>query len=132
MKKRELVLTKYGISNARQRELRAFCEQLPEWKQFLAEHKNTVESNRYRDVPEKTMGAISDKTADLAVKRANLQEKIRLIEATARETDPKLWKYIIDSVCYDIPFYKLNVPISQNAFYDRRRYFYFLLDHKKK
>lgn len=72
MKKRELVLTKYGISNARQRELRAFCEQLPEWKQFLSEHKNTVESNRYRDVPEKTMGAISDKTADLAVKRANL------------------------------------------------------------
>ena len=82
MKKRELVLTKYGISNARQRELRAFCEQLPEWKQFLSEHKNTVESSRYRDVPEKTMGAISDKTADLAVKRANLQEKIRLIGAS--------------------------------------------------
>ena len=132
MKKRELVLTKYGISNARQRELRAFCEQLPEWKQFLSEHKNTVESSRYRDVPEKTMGAISDKTADLAVKRANLQEKIRLIEDTAKEIDPKLWKYIIDSVCYNKPFYKLNVPISQNAFYDRRRYFYFLLDHKKK
>lgn len=131
MKKRELVLTKYGISNARQRELRAFCEQLPEWKQFLSEHKNTVESSRYRDVPEKTMGAISDKTADLAVKRANLQEKIRLVEDIARETDPELWEYIIASICYDIPYHKLNVPISQNAFYDRRRYFYFLLDHKK-
>ena len=131
MKKRELVLTKYGISNARQRELRAFCEQLPEWKQFLSEHKNTVESSRYRDVPGKTMGAISDKTADLAVKRANLQEKIRLIEDTAKEIDPKLWKYIIDSVCYNKPFYKLNVPISQSAFYDRRRYFFLLLDYRK-
>ena len=123
MNKRQLNLEKYGISGKRYKELCGFCEQYPEWKNQLKYNNDTVKSN-------------SDATGNLAIKRTGLEEKCRLIEETAEQAGEDLSQYIIKSVCYEVPVTYLIVcegmPIGKSAFYEMRRYFFYLLDQNKK
>lgn len=136
MNKRALKLEKYGISKKRYKELCGFCEQYPDWKFFLATNRDTIKSKHIDGMPYSNTGVTSDLTAELAIKRAAIQEKVDLVEDTAKEADPELWEYIIKSVCYETPFWYIqqimNVPVNHNSFYGARRYFFYLLDKKKK
>ena len=135
MNKRQLRLEKYGISKKRYKELCGFCEQYPDWKLFLANNKDTVKGTKYDDVMTSNTGSNSDQTSALAIKRAAIQEKVDLIESTAKEASPDLWEYIIKSVCYEMPYWYIQdimcAPISHNSFYGIRKYFFYLLDKKK-
>lgn len=135
MNKRELKLEKYGITSKRYKELCGFCEQYPDWKMFLANNQDTVKSKEIDGMPFSNTGVTSDQTSDLAIKRAVIQEKVDLVEKTAKEADSDLWKYIIKSVCYEQPFWYIRdimkAPISHNSFYAKRRYFFYLLDKRK-
>ena len=135
MNKRELRLEKYGISKKRYKELCGFCEQYPDWKLFLANNKDPVKGMKYDDVMTFNTGSNSDQTAALAIKRAAIQEKVDLIESTAKEASPDLWEYIIKSVCYEMPFWYIRdimaAPIGQGMFYAHRKYFFYLLDRKR-
>lgn len=134
MDKRKLKLDNYGISSKRYKELCGFCEQYPEWKAKLENDTNTMKSKVITDMPI-TFGGKSDPTSDLAINRALLQKKCDLIEDVARKASNDLWTYIIDSVCYEFPLSYLqtikNMPCSRAAFYDVRRYFFYLLDKYK-
>lgn len=116
MNRRELKLNEYGISSKRFKELSAFCEQYPEWVEELKKQSLTA--------------------GDAAARRSELEHKCRLIETAALEADECLGTFIIKSVCYEKPFWYLRdileIPCSQSAFYDRRRYFFYLLDKKKR
>ena len=135
MNKRELKLEKYGITSKRYKELCGFCEQYPDWKAFLETNKDTVRSGASDGMPYSKTNSISDQSAELAIKRVAIQEKVDLIEKTAKEADPDLWEYIIKSVCYEQPFWYIRdimrAPISHNSFYGKRKYFFFLLDKRK-
>lgn len=135
MNKRCLRLEKYGISRKRYKELCGFCEQYPDWKLELENHIDTVKSKELDGMPHLPEGNTSDPTANLAIRRAGIEDKIKLIEDTAKEASPDLWGYIIKSVCYEHPFWHIRdimqVPCSESSFYDRRRYFFYLLDQKK-
>ena len=135
MKKRALTLQKYGISSKRYKELCGFCEQYPEWKEELLELEPSVKSQRIDGMPYSQTNNISDETADLAIKRTALLNKIELVEETAKEASPEMWEYIIKSACYEQPFWYLRdiarIPMSQAAFLDRRRYFFYLLSRKR-
>nr|DAH68863.1 MAG TPA: hypothetical protein [Caudoviricetes sp.] len=78
----------------------------------------------------------SDLTGDLAIKRQELEMKCELIESTAVQAGNELSKFIIKSVCYEVPVNYLIacecMPLSKSAFYEMRRYFFFLLDQNKK
>lgn len=134
MDKRKLVLDKYGISSKRYKELCGFCEQYPDWKKLLIHKTDTLKSKEITDMPV-AFGGKSDQTSDLAIKRAVIQEKCDLIERVAREAGDDLYPYIIQSVCYNESLSYLmtmmKMPCSRSAFYDRRRYFFFLLDKYK-
>lgn len=134
MNKRNLVLTDYGISPKRYKELCGFCEQYPEWKAKLKHEKHTVKSKNITDMPVSFNGN-SDQTCDLAIKRTSMQSKCDLIENTAKEASLDLWEYIIYSVCYGYPLSYLqtikDMPCSRSTFYDVRRYFFLLLNNKK-
>ena len=134
MKKRNLVLSSYGISPKRYKELCGFCEQYPEWKKKLKYENDTLKSKVITDMPIAPSGN-SDQTGTLAVKRIELQQKCELIENTAKEASTDLWQYIIDSVCYEQSLYYLQtmkgMPCSRTTFYDIRRYFFYLLDKNK-
>lgn len=133
MNKRDLKLKEYGISGKRYKELCGFCEQYPEWIDELHYITDALKSVQISDTPMGT--GKSDSTANLAIRRAELQKKCELIEQTAIETDAELYQYIIKSVCFEKPFWYLRdimrIPCSERSFYDRRRYFYYLLDKNK-
>lgn len=135
MKKRALTLQKYGISSKRYKELCGFCEQYPEWKEELLELEPSVKSRRIDGIPYSQTNNISDETADLAIKRTALLNKIELVEETAKEASQEMWEYIIKSACYEQPFWYLSdiakIPMSQATFSDRRRYFFYLLSKKR-
>ena len=134
MNKRNLVLDKYGISGKRYKELCGFCEQYPEWLSELRHKTHTVGSQEITDMPIPPRSNAS-KTEQLAVRRAELEKKCELIEETAKEASPDLYKFIIKSVCYEVPYTYLEtveeMPCSRSAFYDTRRYFFYLLDQNK-
>lgn len=134
MNKRNLNLEKYGISGKRYKELCGFCEQYPEWKKQLKYSNDTVKSIEITDMP--ITHNNSDTTGNLAMKRYELEKKCALIEDTARQTSDDLSQYIIKSVCYEVPVTYLiaceEMPISKSAFYEMRRYFFYLLDQNKK
>lgn len=133
MDKRKLKLEEYGISEKRYKELCGFCEQYPEWKQILSFGSGILKSVKITGMPKSNR--ISDKTADIAVRRTSIAEKCRLVESTAEQASKELAPYIIKSVCYGVTFNYLimvdDMPSSRSAFYDARRYFFYLLDSKK-
>lgn len=133
MRKRNLKLKQYGISAKRYKELCGFCEQYPEWKEELKEMTN-IKSQTISGLPSGKRGT-ANVTEDLAIKRQQLLEKCELIEQTAIEADAELYQYIIKNVCYELPYKYLNyieIPCSRETFYDKRRYFFYLLSKNKK
>ena len=134
MNKRELKLGKYGISGKRYKELKAFCEQYQEWKKELSDHA-FISAVQYGDEPKPSNHENSDTTSKHAIKLLKFKKNIDLIEKTAKEADSDLWEYIIKDVCYEVPInYLVNVEgmhISVSAYYERRRYFFYLLDQEK-
>lgn len=134
MNKRNLNLEKYGITGKRYKELCGFCEQYPEWIDELKFKNDTVRSMEITDMP--ICHNNSDATGNLAVKRAELKSKCKLVEETAEQAGKDLSKYIIKSVCYEVPVTYLiaceEMPISKSAFYEMRRHFFYLLDKNKK
>lgn len=135
MNKRELNLSKHGISGKRYKELCGFCEQYPEWIDKLKYKTDTVKSKEITDMPVPPFGN-SDQTGNLATERVELQKKCELIEQTAIEASADLYQYIIKAVCYEVPVHYLisveEMPLGKSAFYELRRYFFFLLDKNKK
>ena len=134
MRKWKLKLKEYGISSARYDELSAFCKQYPEWKEFVLNEIGQPQSPIISDMP-KSPNSNPDKILNLVAKRMDYQKKIDLIESTARETDEEFMDYLIDNICFgtNITYLQMrkNMPLSQNSFYNKRRYFFYLLDQKK-
>ena len=92
----------YEISNKRYRELCAFCEQYPEWKEKLA-NEVFIQGVKYDDDPKPSNHDNSDTTARHAIRMLKMKRNVELIENIAKEATKKLqypdmWKYIIKSV----------------------------------
>ena len=124
---------KYNISKHRFAELYHFCLQYPEWKDELKYKTDSVGSIEITDMP----GSHNTESAveKLAIRRAELEKRCKLIERTALETDPDIYQYIIravttEYVTYNYLYTVMGIPCSRNTYYDRRRKFYYLLSQK--
>lgn len=136
MNKRKL--DKYEISSKRYKELCAFCEQYPEWKEKL---KNDVfiQAVKYDDDPKPSNHDNSDTTAKHALRMLKMKRNCELIENTAKQAagkdDSDLWKYIVKSACYEVTYRYMKaydeIPIERSAFFEYKRYFFYLLDKAK-
>lgn len=128
---RTLNKSKYNISNYRFRELYYFCLQYEEWKENIKEIRNPLKGMQYSGMP--SSGATSNPTEKIAIECAELSRKCTLIEKTANEADPELYKYILFAVTHEnITFKylkaKMDIPCERDRYYDSRRKFYFILD----
>lgn len=135
MNKRELNLEKYGISGKRYKELSGFCEQYPEWMSNLKRLKNPGESISFSGVRvQETQG--KGRKEENEDRKEELESKCHIVENVARQASQDLQQYLIQSVCYEEPFWYLRdimgIPCCQRTFYDYRRYFFYLLDREKK
>lgn len=132
MNKRDLNLSKYGISPKRYRELYYFCLQYDEMKEKLhsiyslqsSQLSNNIQSN-----------SISDPTLKKALAAEKLSKEVELIEQTAIAADAEIYQYLLINVTTQVPYtflrYDLGMPCGHDKFYKTRRKFYYLLDKKK-
>ena len=124
---------KYNISKHRFRELYYFCLQYQEWLDELKYKTDDVSSVGITNMP--TSHNTNSNVERLALRRAQLEEKCKILEQTAIETDETLYQYIIkavtnEGVSYNYLKMVMNIPCCKNVWYDRRRKFYYLLSQK--
>ena len=126
--KRDLSLNEYNISKYRYRELKNFCLQYREKKMQLSSitllGSAGTESNGKGNT-------ISDRTANDAIRIAELKNDIDIIEASAREADESIQKYILANVVDEISYDYMDAPIGRRQFYAARRKFFYILSQKK-
>ncbi len=135
MNKRKIRFEDMEISGKRYKELCGFCEQYPEWKEKL-NGITYIRAVQYSDDPQPSNHNNSDTTAKHAIRALALKRKVDLIEKCAKLADSDLWEYIIRSACYEESYEYLygikKLHIGRSAFYEKRRYFFYLLDMEKK
>ena len=133
MRKRDLRLEEYGISRARYRELYNFSLQYPSWREELEHEVHTVASPPLDGMPKGT--SIGDATASLAIRRTILQEKCGIVETALAEAGMDMVQYLYASVCLGKPLSYLHgtmqMPCERDAFYDMRRYYFYVLNNLK-
>ena len=123
----------YWISRHRYYELKHFCLQYYEWKKENVYLQQGMLPNGLR--LEEIRTKWSDPTAKAAIKIAQNEEKIKLVEDMARQTDKEITDYILKAVTEGRSFEylktKLGMPCERDFFYDRYRKFFWLLSRLK-
>lgn len=135
MNKRKLKFEDLEISGKRYKELCGFCEQYPEWKEKLAGIVY-ISAVDYDDSPKPSNHNNSDTTSKHALRALALKRKVNMIEKCAKIAGGDLAEYIIRSACYEESYEYLygikTLHIGRSAFYEKRRYFFYLLDMEKR
>lgn len=124
------IKNKYHIDKHRHYELKHFCLQYPSWKKTYRDLDNigislsTVERTSSSNLP-------GDPTAKKAIAKAQLTERIEMVERIAREADDYLWQYILKAVTENLSYThlktKFDIPCGKDMYYDRYRKFFWLL-----
>jgi len=125
--KRDLKI--YGLSTNRYRELKYFCLQYYEWKEQLRQLGCGISAYEVTGMPKSN--TVAKPTESVALKRAELEKNISLIESAAKQASPIMYKEILKNVSQDIPYRYLNVPCCLKSFYKIRKEFFIILDKKK-
>ena len=72
-----------------------------------------------------------DPTGNRAAIKAQLTERIEMVEQIAKEADDYLWHYILKAVTENLSYTylktKLGIPCGKDMYYDRYRKFFWLL-----
>ncbi len=73
---------------------------------------------------------------DTVIAREYYAERMSIVEATAKETDEDLWKYILKAVTEGLSYECLraqtNIPCCKDTYYDLYRRFFWLLNKRRK
>ena len=124
------VKNKYWIDKHRHYELKHFCLQYPTWKKAYVDLSNVgISLSSTERVP--TGNLPGDPTAKRAIAKAQLVERIEMVERIAREADDYLWQYILKAVTENLSYThlktKFDIPCGKDMYYDRYRKFFWLL-----
>ena len=128
VKKRDMKLSDYNISRAKYNELKYFCMQYEEKKRELNSSYG-LGAVVNDGMPHGTTAG--NPVEQRAIRNVMLQRDIELIEQTAIEADPAIYKYILENVSEGNPYEYMDVPAGRRQFYEARRYFFYLLAQKR-
>lgn len=125
---------KWWISKDRYLELYHFCLQYNEWKKTYAELEQFgLNATSFINLTKKLQ--VSDPTSELAVKKAELSYKMKLVEDSALLADDVLAPYIFKAVTEGLAFPALKtryeIPCERDMYYDRFRKFFWLLSRSR-
>jgi hypothetical protein len=129
---------KYGISKHAFATAYSYCLQYSEWKAEIENNTDTYRSPQVTGMPTGSgSGGGSDATADAAMRRAELIDKVALVEDTARaavtgydEIYPYLLRYVTTEGCTFRMIDQQGVPCGRTLFYEIRRKFYYMMAKK--
>ena len=123
------VKNKYWIDRHRFYQLKHFCLQYKYWKKLYSTlHDISVSS--VNDIPGPK--GLSDLTANCAIRKVEVANRIKMVESAAIEADRELWYYIVKAVTEGLSYTQLktqfDIPCSRDTYYDRYRRFFWLLN----
>jgi len=124
----------YYLTKHRFYEVYHYAMQYQEWKDEYRTTEQTMRGIAYDGVKVKSSGS-GDALERVAIRLAELSEKIEMLEAVAKETDKDLSEYILrgatdEQVTYNYLSMVLHIPCSRNTYYSLRRKFYWLLSKR--
>lgn len=120
------VVKKYGISKAKYRELMYFCMQYHEMKDKIEYGMHSIDADG-----QPHGNSIGSPTETQAIQNEQCAHSIHIIEESAKEASPELWKYILQSVTDGTAYDYMDVPCGKNQFYNHRRKFFYRLSLKR-
>lgn len=119
--------SKYYIEAPFYRHAVSWCLCYWSWKELLSAKTDSSKAIRY-DVDKVQTSNSSDPTSEIGMHRAEIQTRIDLIENTAKEVAPEIYKYLLEGVTVGLNFYQLEnkgMPCSANYYYAKRQQFYY-------
>lgn len=122
----------YYVEKYRRYELMYFCMQYDYWKRELVSI-NYYPTVNYSKI--KTNEDIQDKTSEIAIRIAELELYINLVESTAKEAGGDLYKWLLLGVTKSYGYNELHMvydlPCDRQVYYDRFKKFFWLLDKRR-
>lgn len=106
-----------------------------QYKSWVGELKSSADTSaaiRYDKEKVQTSGGY-DSTSETAIRRAEIAEKIKMVDDILAEVAPGLDNYIKLSVCYGFTYYQLierGMPINRNQYSILRQHFYYELSRR--
>lgn len=124
---------RYWIDKHRYYELKHFCLQYPTWKKAHSSLDSMVRF-AYDAAGSSRTNKIQRPVEDTVIAREYYAERMSIVEATAKETDEDLWKYILKAVTEGLSYECLraqtNIPCCKDTYYDLYRRFFWLKINK--
>ena len=125
----------YWIDRHRYYELKHFCLQYPQWKEARANLDGYLNSGTVK-LSGSPGGYISSPVEGIVESRIYYLDRMRMIEQTAEEASPDLYKYLLVGVTegysYEHLKARLEIPCGKDLYYDIYRRFFWLLDKARK
>jgi len=116
--------SKYYISKNRRLELKYFCLQYKEWKEYLKDYYLRYGTSEF-----------SDPTAEEAMLRTIYIYNIDLVTQISKIAGGEISEYLFKAVTEDLSFVNLktvlNIPCSKDYYYERYHKFWYLLSQKE-
>lgn len=109
-----------------------FCRQYPTWIAELSVDPDASRAITY-DKERVQTSVTGDVTADLAIRRVKIAEKVKLIDDIAAEVAGSCSKWLVLGACYGVPFFQLvdqGIPCGKDMYYNMRRKFYYLVSKR--
>ena len=117
----------YGITPWRKREIMSWCRQYPDWKKELQYGLRSFSSDGGSHG-----NGIGRPTEQQAIRNAELQLKIMLVEDAIHEICQQIETEMLDNIAYGVPYAYLQIPYSQADFYSLRIAVYALISERRK
>ncbi len=127
--RRRLNLEKYGISQQRYAEMRAFCLQYPEWQAALNDIRSISAVNTSNEAVQS--GSVGNPTEMAAIRALQYSKKIDAVERALKTVvgdEKNIYEPILLSLTRKIKYENLDIPISRKNFFMYRTAFFVNLD----
>lgn len=127
--RRRLNLEKYGISQQRYAEMRAFCLQYPEWQAALRDIRNITAVNTSNEAVQS--GSVGNPTESAAIRALQYSKKIDAVERALKTVvgdEKNIYEPMLHSLTNRVKYENLDIPIGRQAFFQYRTAFFVNLD----
>jgi hypothetical protein len=134
MPRREFYTGKYALSKEEFLSAKYYALRYNAWLAEYNSLKDSMGAITVDDMPH-AKNNISNPNQRLAERRAELREKMEIIEQAAKDANPEIARELmIMATNYDMTFERLkaecDIPYESTQFYKYRRKFYYLLSKK--
>lgn len=120
----------YYVNKHRTLELKHFCMQFEDWKQEYVK-LIVLKSYGYGEVKGSD---ISDQTSKVAMRAAELDQKMTMVKKCCKEAGGDIWTWLFMGVTCGLSYGTLQargLPCGKDYYYERYRKFFWMLDKER-